>query len=158
MIQTCCLMRITRMMHTHSRIHTIKALKLCISQYPQAHTTRLTDTMQSHELLPSRPLYPLSTVSTLSLPSLPSLYPLSTLSPPSLPSLPSRPLLLTSRNSAVGLCSPRKRTPPQMQVQSLLHALLRSLKQAPINGNCLRRPSVNWVPSNLLGMMGLMNG
>ena len=31
---------------------------------------------------------------------------------------------------------------PQMQVQSLLEAILRSLKQAPIDGNCLRSPRV----------------
>ena len=30
---------------------------------------------------------------------------------------------------------------PQLQVQSLLESLLRSLKQAPIDDNCLRSPS-----------------
>ena len=63
-------------------------------------------------------------------------------------------VLVCSRNSGVGLCQPHKRTPLQKQVQSLPQALLRSLKQAPIDDNSLHWPSVNGVPSNLLGMMG----
>ena len=42
----------------------------------------------------------------------------------------------------------------QLQVQSLLKVLHRSLKQGPIDSNFLRRLNVNSVPSNLLGMMG----
>ena len=57
-------------------------------------------------------------------------------------------------SSAMGLCSPHKRTPPLMQVQSLPHTLLWSLKQASLNGIYLRWPSVNWVPSNLLEWWG----
>ena len=54
----------------------------------------------------------------------------------------------------MGSCSPHKRMPPQMQAQSLTQMLLRNLKQAPIDGNYLRPPSVNWVPLDLLGFMG----
>ena len=43
---------------------------------------------------------------------------------------------------------------PQKQVQSLSDALLRSIKQAPIDGNGLSWPSVKGVPSNLHGIMG----
>ena len=61
--------------------------------------------------------------------------------------------LLCLWSSAIGL-PPFISEYPQMHVQFLREALLRSLEQAPIGGNSLRWPSVIWVPSNLLGKMG----
>ena len=52
-----------------------------------------------------------------------------------------RPQILTGLGSHVARLIPYARLiseRPQMQVQSLLDALLRGLKQADIDGNCLR--------------------
>ena len=46
----------------------------------------------------------------------------------------------------------------QMQVKSPPEVIVRSLKQAPLDGHRLRSPSVKWVPSNLHGTIREMNG